>query len=79
MPKVSGSYEGDGIQAVLLALGILDHFAKQRGALGITELARHFGTSKNRIHRHLQTLIEGGYVIRDAGGDRYRLSARRWP
>ena len=76
MPKISGSYEGDGIQAVLLALAILEYFAEQRGGLGVTELGRHFQTSKSRIHRHLQTLIEAGYLVREADGERYRLSAR---
>lgn len=76
MPKVSGSYSGDGIQAVLLAFQILEHFAQQPGSVGITELAKKFGTSKSRIHRHIQTLIEGGYVVQDSDGERYRLTAR---
>lgn len=76
MPRVSGSYQGEGIQAVLLALGILEFLALNRGAAGVTELAQHFGTSKSRIHRHLQTLVSGGYVIQDEQTDRYRVSAR---
>jgi DNA-binding IclR family transcriptional regulator len=76
MPRISGSYHGEGIQAVLLAFRILEHMAQHRGAVGVTELALGFATTKSRIHRHLQTLMEGGYVIQDEGSDRYRVSAR---
>ena len=76
MPRISGSTHGDGIQAVLLALKVLEHMAQHRGPIGVTELARSFETTKNRIHRHLQTLMESGYVVQDDGDDRYRLSAR---
>lgn len=76
MPRVSGSYKGEGIQAVLLALGILEYLAQNRVAARVTELANHFKTTKSRIYRHLQTLIEGGYVIQDEDDERYSISAR---
>lgn len=76
MPRVTGNYQGEGIQAVLLALGILEFLSQNRSNAGVTELARHFDTSKSRIHRHLQTLMSGGYVIQDEESDRYRVSAR---
>lgn len=76
MPRVSGSYQGEGIKAVLLALGILEYLSQHRGAAGVTELAQQFDTTKSRVHRHLQTLIEGGYVIQDEETERYRVSAR---
>lgn len=76
MPKVSGSYSGDGIQAVHLALSVLEYLAQSRGAAGVTELAQRFETTKSRIYRHLKTLIEGGYVVQDEETDRYRVSAR---
>lgn len=76
MPRISGSTQGEGIQAVLLAFRILEHMAQHRGAVGVTELAHAFMTTKSRVHRHLQTLMEGGYVIQQEDGDRYRVSAR---
>lgn len=76
MPRTSGTSQGDGIQAVLLALGILEHMAQHGGAVGVTELSQAFATTKSRIHRHLQTLVNGGYVIQDLDSDRYRISAR---
>ena len=76
MPRISGSTQGEGIQAVLLALRVLEHMAQHRGAVGVTELAQAFATTKSRIYRHLQTLMEGGYVIQEEDGDRYLVSAR---
>lgn len=76
MPRIAGTSQGDGIQAVLLALHLLEHMAQHRGSVGVTELAQAFETTKSRIHRHLRTLIEGGYVVQEPGGDRYRVSAR---
>ncbi len=76
MPRISGSHQGDGIQAVLLAFGILEFLAQQRGAVGVTDLSQHFGTTKSRVHRHLQTLMVGGYVTQDEESERYRVSAR---
>ena len=76
MPRVSGSHHGEGIQAVLLALDILEYIAQNRAPVRITELSKRFNTTKSRIYRHLQTLIFGGYVIQDEEGERYRISAR---
>ena len=76
MPPVSGDKSGSGVQAVVLALRMLEFVAQSPRSVGVTELARGFGTTKSRIHRHLQTLLEAGYLIRDAETERYRVSAR---
>ena len=76
MPRVSGQTEGGGVQAVVLALGMLEFMAQEQRAVGVTELSRAFRTTKSRIHRHLQTLLEAGYIVQDAENDRYRVSAR---
>ena len=44
----------------------------------VTDLARLLGTSKNRIHRHLQTLVDMGYVVRDADTQRYSRRHPAW-
>ena len=64
------------MQAVVLALHMLEFIAQSQRAVGVTELARAFGTTKSRIHRHLQTLVGAGYLIHDADSERYRVSAR---
>jgi IclR family KDG regulon transcriptional repressor len=76
MPRVSGQSEGSGVQAVVLALGMLEFMAQEQRAVGVTELARTFGTTKSRIHRHLQTLLEAGYILQEPETERYRVSAR---
>lgn len=65
-----------GIQAVEFALHILEYVAQCQSSVGVTELARHFDTNKSRIHRHLQTLVAAGYLIRSNDTERYSISAR---
>ena len=43
------------------------------GTRGVTELAQALGMSKNMVHRALSTLLEEGYVARDASGQRYQI------
>lgn len=76
MPRISGSQRGDGVQAVSFALAILEYLAQRRSTVGVTDLARMFETTKSRMHRHLQTLVAAGYVIREEETERYRTGAR---
>lgn len=76
MPRIDGPVRGEGLQAVNMALQILEHLAAQRGAMGVTELARVMQTTKSRMHRHLRTLIEGGYVVQSLESEKYRIGSR---
>ncbi len=76
MPLVSGERGAGGVQAVVLALNMLEHIAQQQRPVGVTELARAFGTTKSRIFRHLQTLVSAGYLVQDKETERYRASSR---
>ena len=67
---------GGSIQAVEFALEILEYVARCQTSVGVSELARAFGTTKSRIHRHLQTLVAAGYLIRNDETERYAISAR---
>lgn len=67
---------GSSVQAVEFALHILEFMVQAQGSVGVSELARQFGTTKSRIHRHLQTLVSAGYLLRDADTERYGISAR---
>ncbi len=72
MPPTSGPRpDGEGLQAVLLALNILEFVAHAQRAVGVTELAKAFGTTKSRIHRHLQTLVGAGYLTQEVETERY--------
>ena len=66
---------GPGVQAVLLVLEIIEHLAKQESA-GVTEIAKALGSTKARVHRHLRTLLDTGYAVQEAAGDRYRAGPR---
>ena len=61
---------------MVFALDTLEFIAQQQGSVGVTELARAFETTKSRMHRHLQTLMTAGYLVRDPQTERYRVSAR---
>ena len=76
MPRIEGPAMGDGIQAVSLALQILEHLAVQRGFAGVTAIATALGVSKSRVHRHLRTLMEQDYVVQSAESDKYGVGTR---
>ena len=75
MPVVTKSL-GSGTQSVLLTVEILEHFAARKGSVSISELAREVGTSKSRIFRHLQTLVECGYVSSPSGSGDYQVGPK---
>lgn len=75
MPRIA-SKKTDGVQSVVLALSILETLGKARSHLGVTALADSLGTTKSRIHRHLQTLVQLGYIVQSPITERYRLGSR---
>ena len=40
MPRISGAQRGEGVQAVVFALQILEYLAQHRSTVGVTDLAR---------------------------------------
>lgn len=75
MPRVTGP-GGDGVQAVVLALNILERLADEGQPMGVTALAAALGTTKSRIWRYLQTLVQQGYVVQLADSERYQPGGR---
>jgi IclR family transcriptional regulator, KDG regulon repressor len=75
MPKISAP-KTEGVQSVVLALSILETLGDARSHLGVTALAEALGTTKSRIHRHLQTLVQLGYIVQSPVTERYRLGSR---
>lgn len=61
------------VQSVGVAFGLVEVLAGTPDPLGVSELARRLGHTKARVHRHLVTLKELGFVQQDAATDRYRL------
>src|SRR5271168_594770 len=75
MARISGA-TGDGIQAVVLALRLLERLVEEGRPMGVTALAAALGTTKSRIWRHLQTLVQQGYIVQSDDTERYRVGAR---
>lgn len=61
------------VQAVNTTVSILET-VQERGAAGVTELARALNMSKANVHKHLATLCENGFLIQD--GEEYRSGLR---
>jgi len=64
------------VAAVARALGILENVDGGVRGTGITELSRRLGLGKSTVHRLCATLEHHGYLVRDPGTGRYRLSLR---
>jgi DNA-binding IclR family transcriptional regulator len=65
-----------GVQALVLAMHILEKLAFAGRPGRVTELANLLGTSKNRVHRHLETLVDMGYVEQDLETQSYHTGIR---
>ncbi|CAE6941341.1 Transcriptional regulator KdgR [Paraburkholderia domus] len=76
MPKISREPVGEGLQAVALSLQVLEYLAQHPAGGGVTGLAQMFDTSKSRMHRHLRTLVEHGYIMQADGSDKYIIGMR---
>ena len=65
-----------GVKSVHLAFEVLEAVAFGPGEIGVSELANKLQTTKGTVFRHLQTLVERGYLIQNASTQRYRVGAR---
>lgn len=54
------------VETLLMAFEILE-FVKDRDGATLAEIADHVGAAKSTVHRHLETLEFGEYVVRDDG------------
>ena len=78
MPKTTQTEPAgpDSVQAVVIAMRILEHLAFGNRFGRVTDIAADIGTSKNRIHRHLKTLMDLGYVAQEPDTQRYMVGVR---
>lgn len=79
-PKIrkagAGAPKSNSVEAIKVAIRMLNEMALARRAMRITELADKMGETKPRIHRHLATLKEMGLVEQEQATERYRLGWR---
>ncbi|OZI43393.1 IclR family transcriptional regulator [Bordetella genomosp. 4] len=66
----------NSVEAVKVAVRILDELAIQQRPMGVTELADALSETKPRVHRHLSTLKEMGLIEQERTTDRYHLGWR---
>jgi len=59
-----------------MSLILLERLAGTAHPLGISDLAREYGTSKTKIYRHLQALVRQGFVRQDALTRRYEAGIK---
>lgn len=57
-----------GVRSVATAMALLGVFARARGPLGLSEIARRAGLAPAKAHRYLASLVEAGMVTQRRGG-----------
>lgn len=75
MPKISGPAQ-TGVQAAILMLRTIEYLSETKRPVGVTALAQALGTTKSRVHRHLQTLMQQGYVAQGVESEKYEIGPR---
>lgn len=68
--------DANGLQSVVLTMRILEQVVRTSKGVGVTSLANALGTSKSRIHRHLQTLVQQGYLFQHEDSERYEIGPK---
>jgi DNA-binding IclR family transcriptional regulator len=63
-------------KSTLLILKSLYSFTSEQPSFGVSEFATKLGITKNMAFRALGTLLDEGFVVRDAAGKRYELGYR---
>ena len=80
-PENAGENAGDNsadgtIKSVVVAAQLLEALASSGGPVRLADLSRQMGMPRARIHRHLKTLRELGFVSQERNGERYWLGSR---
>ncbi|MEO7128860.1 MAG: IclR family transcriptional regulator [Rhodoferax sp.] len=57
-------------------LAVLEWLARQQRDCRVTDVAQALGLTRSNAHRTLQTLVECGWAVQDAGTSAYRASLR---
>jgi DNA-binding IclR family transcriptional regulator len=65
-----------GIQSVRRALTLLSLFTRRRTRIGVTEISRELGVTKGAAHSLVSTLLEAGFLSRDAKTRKYVLGLK---
>ncbi len=69
---------GDGVKAADVCLRILEYVAFEANGPGVTQIADAVGVAKSAAFKHLQTLIDHGFVTQEVVTTRYFLGPKAW-
>lgn len=64
------------VQSLAVGLQVLEALVRSGGLVGVTELADGLGVSKWVAFRHLQTMCEQGFAVRDPVSEKYEAGRR---
>jgi IclR family transcriptional regulator, KDG regulon repressor len=67
-----------GVKSVQMTFDILESVVGAADEIGVSELATQLGTTKATIFRHLQTLMELGYLAQNPVTSRYRPGVKAY-
>lgn len=73
---MSSDRDDNGIQSVKTALDILESIAFYGDEAGVTQIADRVHLTKGSVHRHLQTLVDRGYLAQNSTTARYHLGSK---
>lgn len=59
-----------------LSLDILEYLVASRRSQGVTDLAKHFDSSKATVYRHIQALVKHGFARQDEETQRYEAGVK---
>ena len=65
-----------GVRSVQLAIDVLEAVAFSPEDMGVTQIAERLSVTKGSVHRHLQTLVERGYLSQNAATSRYAIGPK---
>lgn len=68
--------DAPGVRSVRTALDVLEVVAFAREEIGVTHISDRLGLTKGSVHRHLQTLVERGYLAQNPATSRYSIGAK---
>ena len=69
-----GELDSNVSSTAIKALRVLDFVGNQRRAVSVADVSGEIGVDRATAYRMLMTLVEAGYLVRDAGGKSYKLS-----
>lgn len=66
----------NGVRSVQLAINVLEAVAFASEEMGVTQIAERLSLTKGSVHRHLQTLVERGYLSQNPATSRYGIGPK---